>query len=69
MWQSVTGQETAFASTADRMLSKLDKRDTGKLSDKFCRDKVGNSFNIPALQKSLSNILGHWLKMMLQQYR
>lgn len=37
-----TGQEPAPASTADSMLSKTDKQDTGKSTVEFCQDKVGS---------------------------
>lgn len=36
----------------------MGKQDTGKLTVQLCRDKVGQSFKIPALQISLSDFLG-----------
>ena len=48
-----TGQETAFASSADSMLSKLDKQDIKKSTAKLYQDKVGWSFNIPDSQRSV----------------
>lgn len=57
-WQAGTGQENVFASTADRMLSKLGKHDRGKLSPEPCREKGDKPCNIPASQKSPSDILG-----------
>lgn len=58
MWQATTGQEIAFASTADRILSELDNLGAGNSTAKLWKDKISNSFNIPASQKSLSDILG-----------
>jgi hypothetical protein len=58
MWQAAAGQETALASTEDRMLPKMDKRDQGKLTGKPCKERIKKSFIIPASQKSLSVILG-----------
>jgi hypothetical protein len=52
--KAATGQESALASLANRILSKLDKQDAGKLTDNPCNDKVGKSFTIPASHKSLS---------------
>jgi hypothetical protein len=53
-----TGQETALASTADNMLSKMDKQDTGKLTAELCQDKVGSPSQFLLYIKSLSSILG-----------
>ena len=53
-----TGKEIVFISTANSTLSKLDKRTQKKTTSKLCQDKVGQSFKIPASQKSLSDILG-----------
>lgn len=55
-----TGQEPAPASTADSMLSKTDKQDTGKSTVEFYQDKVGSpsQFLLHKKKKSLSDILG-----------
>lgn len=50
-------KETALASVADSILSKLDQEEK-KATAKLWKDKVGQSFKIPASQKSLSYILG-----------
>jgi hypothetical protein len=36
------GQKTALVSTANKMLSKLDKQDTGKSTAKLGQDKVSS---------------------------
>lgn len=53
MWQDSLWARDALASTADRMLDKLD---AGKLTAKLCKDKVGKSFILAASQKSLLDI-------------
>lgn len=65
MWQASHWARKALASSTDRILDKLD---AGKLMDRFCKDKAGKSFIIPASQKSLSGVLSQRLKMMLQRY-
>ena len=50
------GQETVLASAADSILSWTGRKQR-KLTAEFCQDKVGQSFKIPASQKSLSDIL------------
>lgn len=49
-----TGKETALASTADSMLSKLWSRTWKRLTAGLHKDKVGKSFVIPASQECLS---------------
>ena len=41
------GKETALASIADSILSKLDKQDVKKAPVKLCQRKVEQSFKIP----------------------
>lgn len=48
--KQATGQETALASAADSMLSKLDQQDAGKSTAELLRDRVGKSFIAPAPQ-------------------
>ena len=52
-----TGQETAIDSTADSMLTKLDKQDTKNECQTLPRQDR-KSLKIPAPQKSLSDMLG-----------
>lgn len=58
MWQA----ETALVSTADRMLSKLDKQDTGRSAAKLCQDKV-SSPSYFLLHKVCQIFWGRRLKM------
>ena len=50
--------ETALASSAHSILSKLDKQHAVKLTAELCQDKLGKSFKISASQESLSDMLG-----------
>ena len=60
MWQGQPfGQETALALTADGILYSLDNKDTKKKTVEICQDKVGQSFEISALQKSARHSAGY----------
>ena len=52
--KAATGQESALASLANRILSKLDKQDAVKSTAELYKDKKGKSYVIPASQKCLS---------------
>ena len=61
MWQAASGQETALPSTADSMLSKLDKQNVGKLTAEPCHYMVGNSSQF--LLYKMSDILDQKAKV------
>lgn len=72
MWQANHWGKTALSSTKDKMLSKLNKWDAGKLTAELCQDKLGKSFKISASQDRQQVCQICWarrLKMMLLSFR